>query len=74
MTLADYISSMRSARSLGFSAGARAAGVDRSTLYRWETGKRTPSYDALRALCDAWGASMLEYEAAEGLRRASVRA
>lgn len=74
MTLATYLDTFRAARGYGFSEAARMAGIDRSTLFRWETGKRLPSYDALRALCDAYGATVLEYERAEECRRSDVRA
>jgi len=70
--LSDLLVIYRSSAHLGFSEAARLLGVSRSTLWRYEQGKRTPSYDQLRAILEAYRCPPSECEHAENARRRAL--
>ena len=55
-TLGSFLRSLRASRGLGLAAAAQAAGVHRTTLYRWEQGDALPHLSELEALLSALGA------------------
>ena len=71
--LSDLLTCYRESAGLGFSEAARLLDMSRVTLWRYEQGKRTPSYDQLRAMLEAYRCAPSECEAAEAARRQSVR-
>ncbi len=55
-TLGDLLRAVRQERGWGMEQAARAAGVHRATLYRWEQGEAQPRLAELQALLEALGA------------------
>ena len=79
MTLAALLTHLRTtsergptAAGFGVASAARAIGINRRTLFRWEAGTRSPTHDDLLLLLDAYGATGEQRVEAERLRRAGV--
>ena len=71
MQLFQHLILLRTSALLGPSEAARAANLDRVTLWRWEQGKRTPTYDQLATLLDLYNATPEQREAAESARKSA---
>lgn len=59
-TTATAIRHYRTVNSYSGSALCRKLGINRSTLYLWESGKQKPSPDHLRALAEVFGITINE--------------
>jgi DNA-binding XRE family transcriptional regulator len=70
--LNDLLVIYRCNAGLGFSEAARLLNVSRSTLWRYEQGRRVPAYDQLRALLELYRCPPSECERAEVARRAAA--
>lgn len=72
--LNDLLVIYRCNAGLGFSEAARLLNVSRSTLWRYEQGRRVPAYDQLRAMLEAYRCPPSECERAEVARRKALDA
>ena len=70
--LPDLLVIYRTSAGLGFRAAARLLNVSQSTLWRYEQGKRLPSYDQLRMILEAYRCPPSECERAEEARRRAL--
>lgn len=55
MTLAEKIRSLRVNNGYSISKVSRHVGVDRTTIYRWEEGRTTPTLASLTLLAQFYG-------------------
>lgn len=70
--LNDLLVIYRCNAGLGFSEAARLLNVSRSTLWRYEQGRRVPAYDQLHAMLEAYRCPPSECARAEVARRAAL--
>ena len=70
--LHDLLVIYRTSAGLGFSEAVRFLNLSRSTLYRYENGKRLPTYDQLRMILEAYRCPPSECERAEKARRRAL--